>query len=206
MVQSAEAAERSRLGLFSRSSLHQARFFQPRVPAFWLYVVVVALTGIVAIAEQNLFREMSPGGWVPLLGARHPLCRAGRRARVSARSLRTRADPAVDRGVRLGRRSRHDPRLDRERWVGELRCASRRAGVRVPMDRGDQCAVRRGALKALGIGLIVLIARDELDDVMDGFVWAPSLGSASSSSRTSSTSSPCSAATSEVCSEGSSSV
>ena len=47
----------------ARSPLHQARFFQPRVPAFWLYVTVVALTGVVAIAEQNLFREISPGGW-----------------------------------------------------------------------------------------------------------------------------------------------
>jgi hypothetical protein len=47
----------------SRSSLHQARFFQPRLPAFWLYVAVIALTGVVAIGEQNLFREMSPGGW-----------------------------------------------------------------------------------------------------------------------------------------------
>ena len=47
----------------ARSPLHQTRFFQPRVPAFWLYVTVVALTGVVAIAEQNLFREISPGGW-----------------------------------------------------------------------------------------------------------------------------------------------
>ncbi|MET1011850.1 MAG: hypothetical protein ABWY83_05675, partial [Actinomycetota bacterium] len=48
----------------AHSPLHHARFLQPRLPAFWLYVVVVTLTGIVAIGEQNLFREISPGGWL----------------------------------------------------------------------------------------------------------------------------------------------
>ena len=43
--------------------LHHARFIQPRLPAFWLYTSLVVLTGIVAVGEQNLFREMSPGGW-----------------------------------------------------------------------------------------------------------------------------------------------
>ena len=46
------------LGSARRSPLHHARFFQPRLPAFWLYTSVVALTGIVAVGEQNLFREM----------------------------------------------------------------------------------------------------------------------------------------------------
>ena len=40
----------------ARSALHHARFLEPRLPAFWLYAVVVALTAVVAIAEQNLFR------------------------------------------------------------------------------------------------------------------------------------------------------
>jgi len=39
------------------ASLHHAHFLQPRLPAFWLYVVVVASTGIVAVAEQNLARD-----------------------------------------------------------------------------------------------------------------------------------------------------
>ena len=46
-----------------RPHLHHTRFFQPRQPAFWLYVVLVVLTGIVAIAEQSLYRNISPGGW-----------------------------------------------------------------------------------------------------------------------------------------------
>ena len=39
-----------------RTSLLHGRFFQPRLPAFWLYVGIVGLTGIVAVGEQNLFR------------------------------------------------------------------------------------------------------------------------------------------------------
>jgi hypothetical protein len=46
-----------------RSPLHEGRFVQPRSPAFWLYLAVVASTSVVAVGEQNLFREMSPSGW-----------------------------------------------------------------------------------------------------------------------------------------------
>ena len=46
-----------------RSRLHHTRFVQPRQPAFWLFVVLVALTGVVALAEQNLYRNISPAGW-----------------------------------------------------------------------------------------------------------------------------------------------
>ena len=31
--------------------------------AFWLFARIVAVTSVVAIGEQNLFREMSPSAW-----------------------------------------------------------------------------------------------------------------------------------------------
>ena len=43
--------------------LHHARFRQPRQPAFWLYLGLVGLTGLVAVAEQGLYRSMAPSGW-----------------------------------------------------------------------------------------------------------------------------------------------
>ena len=38
-------------------------FFQPRQPAFWLYVVIVVATGMVALAEQSFYRNISASGW-----------------------------------------------------------------------------------------------------------------------------------------------
>src|SRR5207244_8858381 len=46
------------------SPLLRTPFIQPREPAFWLYLVIVAATGFVSISEQALFRRISPTGWV----------------------------------------------------------------------------------------------------------------------------------------------
>jgi len=48
--------------VFRRSSLHHVGFFQPRQPAFWLYVVIVVATGVVALAEQSFYRNISASG------------------------------------------------------------------------------------------------------------------------------------------------
>ena len=189
---------------FARSPLHHARFFQPHAPAFWLYVVVVALTGIVAVGEQNLFREMSPGGWALSWGLvilyaapvalliyvldlyeREPiplLVAAFVWGAVAATTLSAIGNAGW--GVVVAR-------------VGGPEFASRwTAALTAPFVEE--------ILKGIGVVLIVLIARDEVDDVMDGFVSAPSAAWASPSSKTSSTSSRCSAATSAACCRGSS--
>jgi RsiW-degrading membrane proteinase PrsW (M82 family) len=159
-----------------RSPLHQARFFQPRVPAFWLYVTVVALTGVVAIAEQNLFREISPGGWalswglVILYGA-----------------------PVATLVYLLDLYEREPIPLLLAAFVWGAVAATTLAaignagwGIVVARLAGPEFASRWTAaltapfveeiLKGVGVVLIVLIARDEVDDVMDGFVYGALCG------------------------------
>jgi RsiW-degrading membrane proteinase PrsW (M82 family) len=160
----------------SRSSLHQARFFQPRVPAFWLYVVVVALTGIVAIAEQNLFREMSPGGWVLSWGL-----------------VLLYAAPVAVLVYLLDLYEREPIPLLIAAFVWGAVAATTLAaignagwGIVVARLAGPEFASRWTAaltapfveetLKGVGVVLIVLIARDEVDDVMDGFVYGALCG------------------------------
>ena len=160
----------------SRSSLHQARFFQPRVPAFWLYVVVVALTGIVAIAEQNLFREMSPGGWVLSWGL-----------------VILYAAPVAVLVYLLDLYEREPIPLLIAAFVWGAVAATTLAsignagwGIVVARLAGPEFASRWTAaltapfveetLKGIGVVLIVLIARDEVDDVMDGFVYGALCG------------------------------
>ena len=45
-----------------RSPLHDGSLFQPRRPAFWIYLAILAATGSVLFGEQSFFRGISPGG------------------------------------------------------------------------------------------------------------------------------------------------
>jgi RsiW-degrading membrane proteinase PrsW (M82 family) len=161
---------------FAYSPLHHARFLQPRVPAFWLYVVVVTLTGIVAIGEQNLFREMSPGGWLLSWGL-----------------VILYAAPVAVLVYLLDLYEREPIPLLIAAFVwGAVAATTLSAignagwGVVVARVGGPEFAARWTAaltapfveeiLKGLGIVLIVLIARDEVDDVMDGFVYGALCG------------------------------
>jgi RsiW-degrading membrane proteinase PrsW (M82 family) len=160
----------------SRSPLHHARFLQPRLPAFWLYVVVVALTGVVAIAEQNLFREMSPSGWALSWGLvilyaapvavliylldlyeREPfplLVAAFVWGAVAATTLSAIGNAGW--GIVVARLG--DPEFA-SRWTPAL-----------------TAPLVEEILKGVGVVLIVLIAREEVDDVMDGFVYGALCG------------------------------
>lgn len=161
---------------FAHSPLHHARFIQPRLPAFWLYVVVVALTGIVAIGEQNLFREISPGGWLLSWGL-----------------VLVYAAPVAVLVYLLDLYEREPIPLLTAAFVwGAVAATTLSAignagwGVVVARIGGPEFAARWTAaltapiveetLKGLGVVLIVLIARDEVDDVMDGFVYGALCG------------------------------
>lgn len=160
----------------ARSPLHQARFFQPRVPAFWLYVTVVALTGVVAIAEQNLFREISPGGWALSWGL-----------------VLLYAAPVATLVYLLDLYEREPIPLLAAAFVWGAVAATTLAaignagwGIVVTRLAGPEFASRWTAaltapfveeiLKGVGVVLIVLIARDEVDDLMDGFVYGALCG------------------------------
>jgi protease PrsW len=160
----------------SRSPLHHARFFQPRLPAFWLFSVVVALTGVVAIAEQNLFLELSPGGWALSWGL-VILYAAPVAALIYLLDLYER-EPI--------------PLLVAAFVWGAVAATTLSAignagwGIVVARLGGPDFASRWTAaltapfveeiLKGVGVVLIVLIARGEVDDVMDGFVYGALCG------------------------------
>ena len=160
----------------SRSPLHQAHFFQPRLPAFWLYVAVVALTGVVAVGEQNLFREMSPVGWALSWGL-----------------VILYAAPVAVLVYLLDLYEREPISLLVAAFVWGAVAATTLAsignagwGIVVARLAGPEFASRWTAaltapfveetLKGVGVVLIVLIARDEVDDVMDGFVYGALCG------------------------------
>lgn len=159
-----------------RSDLHQTRFRQPRQPAFWLYVVIVFLTGLVTLAEQRFYRDISGGGWalswvllllyaLPVflivyyldLYEREPLplvVAALIWGAVAATTLSAIANGGWGLAV--------------ARIAGPEFAARWTAALTAPLVEET--------LKGVGVVLIYLIARDEVDDVMDGFVYGAVCG------------------------------
>ena len=165
------APARLRRGWGRRTSL-----FQPREPAFWVYLVLVLGTGVYAWYEQRLFSQLSSAGWalswglllvyaLPLMISIYVLDLYEREpTSLLAGSLVWGAVAATVLSA-----------LANEGW-----------GLVVARIGGPEFASRWTAaltapfveeiMKASGVVLIYLIARDEMDDLMDGFVYGALCG------------------------------
>ena len=159
-----------------RSPLHENRLFQPRRPAFWLYAGVMLITGIMLVGEQSAFRRISPAGWALswglLLLYALPVF-----ALVYLLDLYEREPISLVLGALM--------------WGGIAATtlsgfANDGWGLVVAQIGGPEFAARwtsaltapivEETLKGLGVVLISLIAVDEIDDMMDGFVYGAVCG------------------------------
>jgi RsiW-degrading membrane proteinase PrsW (M82 family) len=160
----------------SLADLHHARFLRPREPAFWVYLVVVGLTGFVAIAEQSVYRRISPTGWL-----------------LSWVLLLLYSLPVFLLIYALDLYEREPIPLLVASLVWGAVAATTLAGLAnagwglvVAQLGGPAFASRWTAaltapfveeiLKGLGVVLVYLIAHDEFDDAMDGFVYGAMCG------------------------------
>src|ERR687891_94535 len=172
------SAEMATTGIPSRRPRwgHRTSLFQFRQPAFYLFALVIGFTGWFTVAQQNVFRQVAPEGWVlswlllllyalPVflfvylldLYEREPLSLvigAILWGAVAATTLAVLAN--------LGWGAVIAQSLDPEvaaRWVPAL-----------------TAPWTEEILKAAGVVLIYLIARGEIDDIMDGFVYGAMVG------------------------------
>jgi RsiW-degrading membrane proteinase PrsW (M82 family) len=160
----------------SPSRLHETSFVQPRQPAFWLYVVTVVVSGIVAIAAQRVYGGISPAGWA-----------------LSWFLLALYGLPVFIVIYLLDLYEREPIVLMVASFVwGAVAATTLSAignggwGLTVARIAGPEFAARWTAaitapfveetLKGCGIVLMYLIARDEIDDAMDGFVYGAVCG------------------------------
>jgi protease PrsW len=154
----------------------QTSLFQLREPAFWAYVLLLVGTGLQAVDQQESLRAMSPSGWalswlllvlylvpvfvvVYLLDAyeREPLSLvfgALLWGAVAATSLAGLAN--------------HDWGAVVARLLGPDVASRWTAALTAPLVEET--------LKALGVVLIYLIARSEINGVVDGFVYGAMVG------------------------------
>jgi RsiW-degrading membrane proteinase PrsW (M82 family) len=161
----------ARAGWGGRTSL-----FQPRQPAFWVYLVVVLVTAYYAWQEQRLFSELSPSGWALswalLLVYALPVFLA-----IYFLDLYEREPVSLILGALVWGAVAATvlSALANEGW-----------GMVVARLGGPAFAARWTAaltaplveetVKVAGVILIYLIARREVDDVMDGFVYGAMVG------------------------------
>jgi RsiW-degrading membrane proteinase PrsW (M82 family) len=159
-----------------RSPLHDGSLFQPRRPAFWVYIAIMIATGIASVGQQSLFRQISPSGWA-----------------LSWALLALYALPVLFLVYVLDLYEREPLSL----VVGALLWGAVAAttlsgfandgwGLVVARVGGPEFAARWTAaltapfveeiLKGLGVVMIYLIAPDEFDDMMDGFVYGAVCG------------------------------
>ena len=159
-----------------RSPLHDGSLFQPRRPAFWVYVAIMIATGIVSVGQQSLFRQISPSGWA-LSWALLALYALPVLFLVYVLDLYEREPLSLVLGALL--------------WGAVAATtlsgfANDGWGLVVARVRGPEFAARWTAaltapiveetLKGLGVVMIYLIAPDEFDDMMDGFVYGAVCG------------------------------
>ena len=154
----------------------QTSLFQWGEPAFWLYAAIVVVTALYTIGQQQLFQKLSPSGWalswglllvygLPLFLAIYLLDLYEREPMSLV--LGALVWGAVAATVLSG--------IANEGWGLVV------ARVGGPMFAAEWTAALTApfveeTLKLSGVVLIYLIARDEMDDMMDGFVYGAMVG------------------------------
>ncbi len=170
-MSTARAARAPRAGWGGHTSL-----YQPQQPAFWVYAVVVGVTAIYAWREQRLFSELSTSGWalswLLLLLYALPVFLA-----IYFLDLYEREPVSLVLGALVWGAVAATvlAAVANEGWAlvvfrlgGPAFAARWTAALTAP--------IVEETVKTAGVVLIYLIARREIDDEMDGFVYGAMIG------------------------------
>ena len=154
----------------------QTSLFQWRQPAFRLYVVIVVVAAVYTVSQQQLFQKLSPSGWALswglLLLYGLPLFLA-----IYLLDLYEREPMSLVLGALVwgGVAATVLAGIANQGWGlvvarlgGPVFAAEWTAALTAPFVEET--------VKVAGVVLIYLIARDEMDDMMDGFVYGAMVG------------------------------
>ena len=156
---------------------YQTSFWQRRQPAFWLFVVTLALTGVVALGKQLEMIQAAPEAWFVTLALLLPYAIPVVLV-VYLLDLYEREPPSILAAALLwGGIAATTLSLYTNGPLSEL-IFKITANPTFTSDWGAALTapfVEEG-FKALGIILLASLARAEMDDVLDGFVWGAMVG------------------------------
>ncbi len=154
----------------------QTSFFQRRQPAFWLFVVLLVFTGLTILTEQLLYLQVFPAGWifsivllslyvVPVAIAIYVLD-IFEREPISLIVAAFLWGGVVAAGIAVTANS------------SLLEALGKLAGPNFAQTWGVALVAPpvEESLKFLGVVMIFLIARSEIDDIFDGFVYGAIIG------------------------------
>ena len=116
--------------------LHHTSLWQPREPAFWIFVTFVVYGAWRMASVLTDLSTASRSGWALALAPARALHGARLRVDLPARSLRAGTAAVGLGGVRVGRSRRHGA-LDRRGRLGPAHRAGRRAALRAAMGAGE---------------------------------------------------------------------
>jgi RsiW-degrading membrane proteinase PrsW (M82 family) len=160
----------------SRPPALRASLLAPREPAFWSFLVLLLLAGLVTVLEQGVLFASSPQGftlsWALLLLYLLPMFALIWLLDVYDREPLSLVLGALAWGA-IGATSLSA--VANDAWGGVI---ARLAGpdFAANWSAAITAPIVEESLKAVGVVLIYLIARDELNDVMDGFVYGAMVG------------------------------
>jgi RsiW-degrading membrane proteinase PrsW (M82 family) len=155
---------------------YKTSLWQVRQPAFWFFMVLLGLSFLVVLVEQTTFASLAPGGWllswilvivyaVPVIVLVYALDLYEREpASLIMGALLWGGVAAIAMaGIANGGWSEVISALTSPEFAQRWTAALVAPGV-------------EETLKAAGVVLIYLIARHEVDDIMDGFVYGAMVG------------------------------
>ncbi len=155
---------------------YQTSFWQRRQPAFWLFVVAVALGGLVMLGQQLDMLTAAPTAWFVTLLLLTPYAIPVIAIIYFIDTYEREPLSILAAGLLWGALVATTLALYTNTPLGEL--IFKIAGPQVAQDWGAALTapfVEEG-FKALGVILLVSIARAELDDLLDGFIWGAMVG------------------------------
>jgi protease PrsW len=154
----------------------QTSFWQTRQPAFWLFIVTVAITGLVMLVKQAEMIQAAPGAWLTTLLLLAPYVIPVGIFIYLIDMYEPEPKTILFAAIAWGGFAATTLALYTNTPLAELLFKFTNPEFAGAWGAALTAPFVEEGFKALGIILLVSIARPELDDILDGFIWGAMVG------------------------------
>ncbi len=154
----------------------QTSFWQRRQPAFWLFIATLAITGVVLVGKQLAMIQVSPGAWLMTLLLLAPYVIPVALFIYVIDMYEREPKGILLAGLAWGGVAATTLALYTNSPLDELLFKLTNPTFASQWGAALTAPFVEEGFKLLGFILLVSIARPELDDILDGFVWGAMIG------------------------------